>query len=83
MRSENSWGMKNSLCDWTRRVYLPAGRWVHLWTGEVFGDIDMGGWVEVDAPVGEPAVFYAEASAVGPRLVENLRDEGIEVPAPE
>ncbi len=66
------------LCDWTRRLYLPAGRWVHLWSGEVHGDVEAGGYVEVDAPIGEPAVFWAEGSPVGPQLVENLQAAGIE-----
>ncbi|HAU38727.1 MAG TPA: hypothetical protein DCX07_13555 [Phycisphaerales bacterium] len=31
----------------TQRVYLPAGRWVHRWSGREFE----GGWVEVEAPL--------------------------------
>lgn len=38
----------------SRSVYLPAGEWFHLFTGERF---DGGTTVEVDAPIGTPAVF--------------------------
>lgn len=37
-----------------RRVWLPDGEWVHLWTGERFS----GGEACVPAPLGEPPVFY-------------------------
>ncbi len=42
-----------------RRLWLPEGDWVHLWSGERF----TGGWVEVPSPLGEPPVFYRSASA--------------------
>ena len=42
-----------------RRLWLPEGDWVHLWSGERF----TGGWVEVPAPLGEPPVFFRFASA--------------------
>ncbi|WP_413702310.1 hypothetical protein ACLKMH_10335 [Psychromonas sp. KJ10-10] len=42
-----------------QKLYLPQDEWVHVWTGETF----TGGWVEVDAPIGQPAVFYRKASA--------------------
>jgi alpha-glucosidase len=36
-------------------AYLPQGTdWVHVWSGKTYG----GGWVRVDAPLGEPPVFY-------------------------
>lgn len=38
----------------TRRVWLPAGEWIHLWSGETHP----GGWTEVAAPIGQPPVFY-------------------------
>lgn len=41
-----------------KKVYLPEDEWVHVWTGETF----TGGWIEVDAPIGKPAVFYRKAS---------------------
>jgi sulfoquinovosidase len=42
----------------TRNVYLPAGEWVHVWSGEHFG----AGWHDVDAPIGSPPVFWRERS---------------------
>ena len=42
-----------------RRVWLPAGEWVHIWTGERFS----GGEICVPAPLGEPPVFYKPTSA--------------------
>nr|WP_321455692.1 alpha-glucosidase [uncultured Cohaesibacter sp.] len=42
-----------------RKLYLPPDRWIHIWSGEHYD----GGWVEVDAPIGKPAVFYRSASA--------------------
>jgi alpha-glucosidase len=46
-------------------VYLPAGRWVHLWSGREYGSMDKGVYETVRAPIGEPAVFYEESSEVG------------------
>ena len=46
-------------------VYLPAGRWVHLWSGRKYGSLDKGVYETVRAPIGEPAVFYEERSDVG------------------
>ncbi|USD67733.1 alpha-glucosidase [Vibrio sp. SCSIO 43136] len=51
-----------------KRLYLPEDTWVHAWTGEVY----QGGWVEVDAPIGEPAVFY-RADSEDKALFEGLR----------
>ena len=42
----------------TRRVWLPAGEWVHLWSGETFAR----GSHTVGAPMGEPPVFYRAES---------------------
>jgi alpha-glucosidase len=41
-----------------RNIYLPAGDWVHVWSGKRFG----AGWHEVDAPIGSPPVFWREGS---------------------
>ncbi|HWS80239.1 MAG TPA: hypothetical protein VN178_04375 [Rubrobacter sp.] len=49
-------------------VYLPAGRWVHFWTGKRFGSPQRGVNETVPAPIGEPAVFYKEGSAEGTRF---------------
>ncbi|UOQ45509.1 alpha-glucosidase [Halobacillus salinarum] len=40
------------------KVYLPEDDWIHLWSGTSF----TGGTVEVDAPIGEPPVFYRKES---------------------
>ena len=41
-----------------QKLYLPKDEWVHVWTGETF----TGGWIEVAAPIGQPAVFYRKAA---------------------
>ena len=65
-------------CD-QRSVYLPEGQWTHLCTGEAFA----GGQEHlVEAPLGQPPVFYKRGSAVGARFSANLRSEGIVVPDP-
>ncbi len=38
----------------SRPVYLPAGTWFDVWTGE---ELEGGGRVEADAPIGAPPVF--------------------------
>ena len=38
-----------------RRVFLPAGDWVHLWSGEAYAG---GKAYTVPAPLGRPPVFY-------------------------
>lgn len=58
-------------------VYLPEGRWTHLWSGEDYGDPGEGGWIELDAPIGEPPVFYRKGSEAGRNLVERLENRGI------
>ncbi len=41
-----------------RRVHLPAGAWVHLWSGAACG----GGEISVEAPIGEPPIFAKAGS---------------------
>ncbi|UCH27399.1 MAG: alpha-glucosidase [Trueperaceae bacterium] len=55
-------------------VYLPAGSgtWIHLWSGQAF-EAGQGSWIEVEAPLGRPAAFYRQNSAVGRELVDGLR----------
>ena len=57
-------------------VYLPAGKWVHLWTAERYGS-PQGVYETVPAPIGEPAVFYKEGSAAGTRFREELERRGL------
>ncbi len=69
-------------CRYERSVYLPAGRWVHLWSGKVYGNSSRGTDVNVKAPVGQPAVFYKEGSRVGATFVDNLQSMGIDAKRP-
>ena len=54
-------------------IYLPAGGWVHLWTGDRYGSSNRGTYETVSALIGEPAVFYREDSADGFDFREELR----------
>jgi sulfoquinovosidase len=56
----------------TVEVYLPAGRWVHLWSGREYGSPEEGLYETVRAPIGEPAVFYREGSGAGRLFQEEL-----------
>lgn len=58
-------------------VFLPAGVWVHLWTGDRNGSSDRGTYETISAPIGEPAVFYREDSAEGLDFREELRRGGL------
>jgi alpha-glucosidase len=61
----------------TVEVYLPRGRWVHLWTGEEYGSSERGIYETVRAPIGQPAVFYKEDSDAGRRFREELMRQGL------
>lgn len=67
-------------CPYDKEVWLPKGRWVHLWSGKVFGSATASSTISVKAPIGEPAVFYPEGSPVGAAFVAALKAEGIAVP---
>ncbi|MFC3852217.1 hypothetical protein ACFOSD_02065 [Salinispirillum marinum] len=41
-----------------RAVYLPAGEWTHLWSGERW--LSEGQWIDVLGPIGEPPVFVRD-----------------------
>lgn len=58
-------------------VYLPVGEWVHVWTGQTYGDTSTGMTITIDAPLGMPAVFYPLGSAVGAQFVQNLVELGV------
>ncbi|MFZ5855453.1 MAG: alpha-glucosidase [Chloroflexota bacterium] len=55
-------------------AYLPKGRWVHIWTGTVY---DGGQYITIDAPLGQPAVFYVEGSQAGQDFVSTLQSQGL------
>lgn len=51
------------------KAYLPNDKWIHLWTGEEY----TGGWHEISAPMGKPAVFY-KADSQNKALFESLKN---------
>ncbi|WP_220814504.1 alpha-glucosidase [Pseudomonas paralcaligenes] len=53
-------------------VLLPAGDWVHLWSGRTLR-ARAGELVKVPVPLGQPAVFYPEGAALAASLAK-LRD---------
>lgn len=40
------------------KVYLPDDQWIHLWSGKEYSP----GWVEIDASLGKPPVFFLKKS---------------------
>ncbi|MBQ49387.1 MAG: alpha-glucosidase [Zetaproteobacteria bacterium] len=42
----------------TKKLYLPDDEWVHLWTNKEYRQ----GWHKVDAPLGQPPVFFRKNS---------------------
>lgn len=58
-------------------VYLPRGRWVHLWSGEEHGSRRKGVRATVAAPIGEPPVFYRKGSEAGADLRSELDRQGL------
>lgn len=50
--------------QFSRAVYLPAGSWVHAWTGKHYGHPSQPSTVVVPAPIGEPPVFYKSGSTI-------------------
>jgi alpha-glucosidase len=59
------------------RVYLPAGRWVHVWSDREYGDEGKGTWVTVEAPMGRPAVFHKKDSEAGDAFRARLFEDGL------
>lgn len=53
-----------------RAVYLPAGDWVHMWSGSTFTGPT---FTSVAAPLGEPPVFYRDDAPVGVTLAAQAR----------
>ena len=58
------------------KVYLPSGVWIHLWSNKKYNSIE-GQNIIVDAPIGEPAVFYKENSKIAEKFLENLSEMNI------
>ncbi|KAB1190650.1 MULTISPECIES: alpha-glucosidase [Haloferax] len=58
----------------SRRVYLPEGEWIHLWTGDSFtGETDQ----TVSAPIGEPPVFHLAGSEVASTVRSELASRAV------
>lgn len=55
-------------------LYVPAGDWIHLWTGQPLGP----GRHRVQAPLGRPAVAYRQGSRAGADLGQCLRTYGVQ-----
>ncbi|WP_417511210.1 TIM-barrel domain-containing protein [Microbacterium sp.] len=51
-------------------VVFPPGLWQNIWTGEVFGESTVVVSEMVDAPLGRPALFVREGTAVASELAE-------------
>ena len=44
------------ISEW--KLYLPKDNWIHIWTGKEYN----GGKITVEAPIGQPPVFYRKDS---------------------
>ncbi|MBH8561801.1 alpha-glucosidase [Nostoc sp. CENA67] len=61
----------------TANVYFPAGEWVHLWSGNTYGNVTTGIKQTVPAPLGQPPVFYRQGSKVAQSVLEALKAKNI------
>ena len=57
--------------------YLPKGEWVHLWSGSIYNFLDVGKEIELEAPIGAPAVFYKKDSDIATKFIEKLNNKGL------
>jgi hypothetical protein len=56
-------------------VYIPINSvWIYLWTGQVIEGGEYGRYVDVDAPFGNPPVFYKPSSKYGRNLRQYILD---------
>jgi sulfoquinovosidase len=58
-------------------VYLPTGKWKHLWSGKEYGNNEKGIRVTIYAPLGKPAVFFKTGSKVAEIFITNLKNMGV------
>lgn len=56
-------------------IYLPAGDWVNLWTGEAVSS--SGAYYEVTGLEDRPAVFYVAGSAVAADFIQEMINLGV------
>lgn len=61
---------QSEVTEWP--VYLPAGEWVHLWTGQTYGPGDH----TVPAALGDAPVFYKKDSAYAPLFRQIGQEHG-------
>jgi alpha-glucosidase len=66
-------------CIPVRELYLPEGNWQHLWSSTAFESPESGSWVNIEAPLGEPAVFLRQGSIEAESFVEALHQDGFEI----
>nr|GMC79330.1 putative alpha-xylosidase 2 [Ipomoea batatas] len=62
----------------TVKAYFPIGEcssWKHIWTGKLYSK--QGYEAMVEAPIGYPAIFVKDGSAVGETFLENLKNYGV------
>ncbi|WP_460781829.1 alpha-glucosidase [Microbacterium shaanxiense] len=59
----------------TVEVVLPPGHWRHIWSGERYGDTAEVVHVTVAAPLGQPALFAREGTAVANELADFVGSE--------
>jgi alpha-glucosidase len=50
------------------KVYFPDDVWIHIWSGKEYRQ----GWNEIDAPLGNPPVFYRKVSKFS-NIFENIK----------
>lgn len=60
----------------TVKLYLPAGRWTHLWSGKTVSNAE-GSWATFLAPLGRPGIFFQTGSEAGAALVQKLKAGGV------
>jgi alpha-glucosidase len=67
-------------CSYDRQVFLPKGAWVHLWSGRIYGSVSASSTITVQAPIGQPPVFYRAEWSGAAGLRTRLAAMGITIP---
>ena len=58
-------------------VYLPKGRWIHLWSQRAYGSTKKGDWYAIPAPMGKIPVFFKQGCSIGARFLRELKERGL------
>ena len=58
-------------------IRLPAGNYVHAFTGETYQSTGAESPLSIPAPIGTPAVLYKQGSAIGEQFRNNLIERNI------